>query len=33
MVCEYLSALEREILAHGIKENFCGQAGSDNCRE
>ncbi|UPT61659.1 MAG: hypothetical protein M0D54_14795 [Hyphomonadaceae bacterium JAD_PAG50586_4] len=33
MVCEHLSALEREILARGIKETYRGQAWSDNCRE
>ena len=33
MVCEHLSALEREVQARGIKETFRGQAWSDNCRE
>ena len=33
MVCEHLSALEREILARGIKETFRGEAWSRNCRE
>lgn len=33
MVCEHLSALEEEIIAHGVSETFRGQAWSDNCRE
>jgi hypothetical protein len=33
MVCEHLSALERELLEHGVKETFRGQAWSENCRE
>ena len=33
MVCEHLSALEREILEQGVKETYRGQAWSDNCRE
>jgi len=33
MVCEHLTALEREILAAGIKETFRGQAWSQSCRE
>jgi hypothetical protein len=33
MVCEHLSALERELIAAGIAETFRGQAWSENCRE
>jgi hypothetical protein len=33
MVCEHLIALEREMLARGIRETSRGQAWSENCRE
>jgi hypothetical protein len=33
MVCEHLSALEQDLLAHGVKETFRGEAWSRNCRE
>ncbi|MEZ5960444.1 MAG: hypothetical protein R3C30_08445 [Hyphomonadaceae bacterium] len=33
MVCEHLSALESELLAHGVEVTSRGQAWSKNCRE
>ncbi|MDZ4690174.1 hypothetical protein [Terricaulis sp.] len=33
MVCEHLSALERELIAAGVEETSRGQAWSENCRE
>jgi hypothetical protein len=33
MLCEHLSALEREIIARGEEETFRGEAWTDNCRE
>lgn len=33
MVCEHLSALDRELAESGANETFRGQAWSDNCRE
>ena len=33
MTCEHLRALERAILARGIRETSRGQAWSQNCRE
>lgn len=33
MVCECLSALERELIDAGISETYRGQAWSNNCRE
>ncbi len=33
MVCEHLRALERVIIARGIRETFRGQAWSRNSRE
>jgi hypothetical protein len=33
MVCEHLRALEQELLEHGIKETWRGQAWSQNSRE
>jgi len=33
MICEHLSALEREVLARGVKETYRGQTWSRNCRE
>lgn len=33
MVCEHLSALERELRQRGIAETFRGAAWSRNCRE
>jgi len=33
MTCEHLNALEKAILARGIRETFRGQAWSSNCRE
>ena len=33
MVCEHLAALEKELVAAGVRETFRGQAWSHNCRE
>jgi hypothetical protein len=33
MVCEHLSALERELKARGVAETYRGQTWSRNCRE
>ncbi|MGH8618211.1 MAG: hypothetical protein ACREUW_11005 [Burkholderiales bacterium] len=33
MTCEHLIALERALIAAGVKENSRGQAWSLNCRE
>src|SRR5262249_15047138 len=33
VLCEHLSALERELQARGVVETYRGQAWSRNCRE
>lgn len=32
MICEHLAALERELIAAGVKQTYRGQAWSKNCR-
>lgn len=33
MICEHLSALEKELQARGVRETARGQVWSKNCRE